>query len=124
MKSTSWFAVRKELSPRRKLIFGVVSFLFPLLVWCMVSYVPFIWHPKVHISNPGDVDYFQPGMLVDQVTFVSESDNMKTQGKATPEGTPANPLYLPAPHEVGKAFYTAFTTAPQQRDGKWLHESL
>src|SRR5581483_4383665 len=39
-------------------------------------------------------------------------------------GYPANPVYLPAPHQVAKAFYTAFTTAPEQRDGKWLHESL
>jgi len=37
---------------------------------------------------------------------------------------PTNPIYLPAPHEVALAFYTAFTTAPETRDGKWLHESL
>ena len=36
----------------------------------------------------------------------------------------ANPIYLPAPHEVAKAFYTAFTTPPAQKDGLWMHESL
>jgi NitT/TauT family transport system permease protein len=41
-----------------------------------------------------------------------------------PEGTPANPIYLPAPHQVAKAFYTAFTTEPRRRNEKWLHESL
>jgi len=49
---------------------------------------------------------------------------MQAAGKAIPEGKPANPIYLPAPHEVAKALYTGFTTAPEQRDGKWLHESL
>jgi len=39
-------------------------------------------------------------------------------------GVPANPIYLPAPHTVAKAFYTAFTTEPQRRNEKWLHESL
>jgi NitT/TauT family transport system permease protein len=37
---------------------------------------------------------------------------------------PANPVYLPAPHQVASAFYTAFTTKPLRRDEKWLHESL
>jgi NitT/TauT family transport system permease protein len=124
MDAASWFAVRKELSPRAKLILGVCSFLLPLLIWCVVSYVPFVWHSKVQISNPGSVDYFQVGMLVDRTDFVRESESAVKDGKAAPEGTPANPAYLPAPHEVGMALYTAFTTAPQQRDGLWLHESL
>jgi NitT/TauT family transport system permease protein len=37
---------------------------------------------------------------------------------------PANPVYLPAPHEVLRAFYTAFTTPPASHDGYWLHQSL
>ncbi len=124
MNISSWFAVRRELSQNKKTILGVASFLFPLLIWCMVSYLPFIWHPKVLISNPGDVDYFQVGMLVDKATFRDELSNMQSTGKIAPQGQPANPIYLPAPHEVAKAFYTGFTTAPEQRDGQWLHESL
>jgi NitT/TauT family transport system permease protein len=124
MNTSSWFAVRRELSQNKKTILGVASFLFPLLIWCMVSYLPFIWHPKVLISNPGDVDYFQVGMLVDKATFRDELSNMQSTGKIAPQGQPANPIYLPAPHEVAKAFYTGFTTAPEQRDGQWLHESL
>ena len=124
MNTSPWFAVRRELSQNKKTILGVASFLFPLLIWCMVSYLPFIWHPKVLISNPGDVDYFQVGMLVDKATFRDELSNMQSTGKIAPKGQPANPIYLPAPHEVAKAFYTGFTTAPEQRDGQWLHESL
>ena len=124
MSLESWFAVRRELSPRRQKLLGLGSFLLPLLIWCVVSYVPFVWHPMVLVSKPGDVDYFQVDMLVDKASFKEESANMQTAGKAIPEGKPANPIYLPAPHEVAKALYTGFTTAPEQRDGKWLHESL
>src|SRR5690606_6329617 len=34
------------------------------------------------------------------------------------------PIYLPAPHEVATAFYTAFAEAPAMRSQQWLHESL
>ncbi|MFA6179536.1 MAG: ABC transporter permease [Candidatus Methylopumilus sp.] len=124
MSVSSWFVVRRELSPRKRTLLGVGSFLLPLLIWCAVSYVPFIWHPMVMVSNPGDVDYFQVDMLVDKTVFAEELANMQTAGKATPEGLPANPIYLPPPHKVAMALYTAFTTAPEQRDGQWLHESL
>ena len=121
---SSWFTVRQELSPNRKKIIGLASFLLPLLIWCIVSYVPFIWHPMVMIENPGDVDYFQVEMLVDKVTFNDEFNAMQRDGKAQPQGYPANPIYLPAPHAVAKALYTAFVTPPAQKDGAWLHESL
>lgn len=124
MNLASWFAVRRELSSKKRMLLSVGSFLLPLLIWCMVSYVPGIWHPMVMISNPGDVDYFQNGMLVDRDAFDEELKNMQSAHKALPKGDPANPIYLPAPHEVAKAFYTGFTTPPQQQDGQWLHESL
>jgi len=124
MSQTGWFAVRATLSPRRKLVLGVGAFLLPLLLWCAVSYLPFLWHPQVMVTQPGDVDYFQVGMRLDKAVFHDEVQAMRQEGKALPEGEPANPVYLPAPHEVGRAFYTAFTTAPEQRDAPWLHESL
>ena len=86
------------------------SFILPILLWCLISYVPFLWHPKVMIEAPGGVDYFQPGMLVDQSEFSDQLAQMKTGGMALPTGTPANPIYLPAPHLVAKALYTGFTT--------------
>ena len=66
------FAVRRELSPRARnwLTFG--SFVLPILLWCLVSYVPIFWHPMVKVSDPGGVSYFQPEMLVDRVVFERE----------------------------------------------------
>jgi NitT/TauT family transport system permease protein len=124
MSSLQWFAVRKELRPRPRLVIAVMSFLLPLLVWSLVSYVPWIWHPKVEISEPGSVTYLKPGMLLDREVFDTEVEKARGNGDAVPVGEPANPIYLPAPHEVATAFYTAFTDPPQRRSEKWLHESL
>ena len=124
MTISSWFVVRRELTASRRKIIGWASFLAPLLIWCAVSYVPFIWHPLVKVTQIGEVDYFQEGMRVDKATFNDELANMQSQHKAVPVGLPANPIYLPAPHEVAIAFYTAFTTPPAQKDGMWLHQSL
>ncbi len=121
---SGWFNVRQELSPERRKIIGWASFLLPILLWCAVSYLPFIWHPMVMVEQAGDVDYFQADMLVTQEVFAEEVANMRQANKQIPQGKPANPIYLPAPHEVAKAFYTGFTTAPAQKDGLWLHQSL
>lgn len=121
----SWFAVRKELRPKPRLFVSVMSFMLPLLLWCLVSYIPWLWHPKVEIDDPGAVTYFKQGMLVDRELFVEETGKIEAAGEGpVPQGTPANPIYLPAPHEVAVAFYTAFTTEPKRRSEKWLHESL
>jgi len=119
-----WFAVRKELSSRRRTFLAVMSFVFPLLVWSLVSYVPFIWHPQVEVIEPGEVDYFRAGMLVDRSVFEQERETLRAEGRELPTGTRTNPVYLPAPHEVATALYTAFSTEPQRRNEKWLHESL
>ncbi|WP_042300238.1 ABC transporter permease [Paraburkholderia kururiensis] len=124
MSQTGWFAVRRELPPRAKWMLGAGSFLLPLIVWCIVSYVPFVWHPQMLITTPGSVDYFQPGMRVDKAVFADELEHARQAHAALPVGVSANPVYLPAPHEVLRAFYTAFTTPPAGQDGVWLHQSL
>lgn len=124
MRFSQWFIARQEMTPAKKKGLVIASFLLPILIWSLVSYVPFIWHPMMKISQPGDVDYFQSDMLVDKATFKQETDNMQSAGKQLPQAIPANPVYLPAPHIVLEAFYTAFTTPPLQRDGLWLHQSL
>ena len=103
---------------------GVMSFAIPLFIWSLVSYVPFIWHPDMRITDPGSVSFFQNGMLVKKALFAKEDAAARAAGKAEPQGLPSNPIYLPAPHQVLKAFYTAFTTPPVRRDEKWLHQSL
>jgi NitT/TauT family transport system permease protein len=118
------FGASSDFDARKRTQLVIGSFLLPLLVWCLVSYVPFIWHPKVQVTVPGSVDYFQIGMLVDKTQFDDEIAHARAQKLAPPTGVPANPIYLPAPHQVAQAFYTGFTKAPEQKDAPWLHQSL
>lgn len=119
-----WFAVRQDLPPKSRRLLTIGSFVLPILIWCAVSYLPFVWHPMMRVTAPGSVSYFQNDMLVEREIFSSESDSAKAEHRELPQGIRANPIYLPSPDQVVKAFYTAFTTAPERRDGQWLHESL
>lgn len=124
MSSEPWLAPRVALSPQRERVLTVLSFLLPLFVWGVVSYVPFIWHPNIEITEPGSVSYFQEGMQIERASFQEEYDRQMEAGGDLPQGVRANPVYLPAPHEVAIAFYTSFTTEPRRRSEQWLHESL
>jgi NitT/TauT family transport system permease protein len=122
--TTPWFAPRVALNTNRARLLTIASFLLPLLVWCLVSYVPFLWHPNMKIIEPGSVSYFKEGMLVERSVFNTELAKAKEQNLDLPTGNRANPIYLPAPHEVATALYTSFTTEPKRRSEQWLHESL
>lgn len=124
MPKQSWLSVRKDLAPRRRTVLGVLAFLLPLALWCIVSYVPFIWHPMVKVDSPGDVSWLRPGSLLPRADFAKEVARLQAEGGHLPTGTRANPIFLPAPHSVARALYTAFTTKPVLRGDLWLHESL
>src|SRR4051812_43489134 len=124
MSRARWFVIGRELSPRVRLAFTLLSFLLPLVVWSVVSYVPACWHPLIRVGSPGDVTWFKPGLLVERAVFAEENEKIAATGGRTADGIRANPIFLPAPHEVAKAFYTAFTTKPALRGDLWLHESL
>src|SRR5262245_10616093 len=119
-----WFRLLGELSPGRRLALGLLSFLLPLALWSAVSYLPFVWHPMVRIADPGAVSWFSPGQLVEREAFDGENARLRARGAAPATGEPANPVFLPAPHEVATALVTGFTTRPARPDEPWLHESL
>ena len=116
--------VARELSPQSKILLGFGSFLLPILIWCAVSYLPFIWHPQVQITNSGSVSFLQIGSRVDKSVFYAEAQNAVNTGTEPPQGNLVNPIYLPAPHQVATALVTAFTTPPAQADAPWFHQSL
>jgi len=124
MSSSAWLAPRIALSSRRERALTALSFLLPLVLWATVSYTPFIWHPNIEITEPGSVSYFQEGMQIERAAFNEELERQRAVGGSLPDGVRANPVYLPAPHEVAIAFYTSFTTEPQRRSEQWLHQSL
>lgn len=123
-------SVRTPLPARVSLVAGVLAFVLPLLLWSIVSYVPFIWHPLVHVRDPGDVNvpgqysYVATDQLVELEVFEKRNQELAQVGAKLVKGERANPVFLPAPHEVARAFYTAFTTPPLRKGDFWLHESL
>ncbi len=119
-----WFVPFGEVPPLQQTLLLWASFLLPLVVWSIVSYTPFIWHPLVKITVPGDVSYFREGTLVDRKVFTAENAKMRDTNQAVADGVPANPIFLPAPHEVVESFYKSFTAPPRRKGEKWLHESL
>jgi NitT/TauT family transport system permease protein len=124
MAATDWLGLKSDLPARRRVVLTIASFALPLLLWAAVSYVPWLWHPLVRVKSPGDVEYFVEEMEVKRADFAREVAKIKAEGLAVPEGHRVNPVYLPAPHEVARAFYSAFTTPPRLPNEPWLHESL
>ena len=124
MAHRDWLGLKAELPHRRKVLLTALSFLAPLLLWCAVSYIPWLWHPNVFITAPGDVEYFTEDMELPRADFQRELEKVRAAGGTLPEGHRVNPVYLPAPHKVARAFYTAFTTEPRLPNEPWLHESL
>ena len=122
--------VRKPLPERARFWVGVLAFALPFLTWCAISYVPFIWHPQVLVSSAGDTKiageyaYVAEGDTVDLDVFVMRNRELAAAHAKLAEGKRVNPIYLQAPHEVARAMYTAFTTAPERTGDAWLHESL
>jgi NitT/TauT family transport system permease protein len=128
--SKSWTTPRVPLDKKSRLWLTFASFAIPILLWSLVSYSPYIWHPQMKISDPGDVSYFRKDSLIDKEIYYREMDKLltkQTEEQAEvklPQGVPSNPVYLPAPHEVLTALYTAFTTPPKRNNEPWFHESL
>ncbi len=126
MSRPRWFAIGKPLTPQAQRSLTLLSFALPLVVWALVSYVPWLWHPLIRVTSPGDVSWFKADLLVERAVFAEENAKL---AQATPpgrvaEGVRANPVFLPAPHQVARAFWSAFTTEPVLRGDLWLHESL
>jgi NitT/TauT family transport system permease protein len=129
-KAGSWLSLRGEFSARRRALLFVLAFALPLLLWSAVSYLPFLWHPLVLVTDAGDEsvagehDYLATEMLVERAIYDARNAELGAAGKRAAKGTPQNPIYLPAPHEVARAFYTSFKTPPARQGDLWLHESL
>jgi NitT/TauT family transport system permease protein len=121
---TSWFQLLRELPPRRRALLSFFSFVIPILVWCTISYVPVVWHPMRKVTDPGDVDWMTKDLLVEADGFDAANAEVLVRGGRPARGIRANPVFLPAPHEVMRAMVTGFTTKPLRPDEPWLHESL
>ncbi len=119
-----WLRILGKVSPRRRLALAVMSFLTPLLLWCAVSYVPFIWHPMMRVVDAGDASWFSAGELVESDAFAEENARIVSEHGRVATGDRANPVFLPAPHAVARALVTGFTTPPARPEEPYLHQAL
>jgi NitT/TauT family transport system permease protein len=123
-------SVRHPLSARAQMVTYVLAFALPLFFWCALSYVPFFWHPQVLVADAGDpsvagqYSFVTAGQRIDLEVFEGRNAELAAAGARLVSGERVNPIFLPAPHEVATAFYTAFTTPPERTGDFWLHESL
>ena len=78
----------------------------------------------MRITSPGDVEAFSTGVEVPWADFARENREALGQKLTPARGYRVNPPYLPAPHAVARAFYTAFRTPPRLPGEPWLYESL
>jgi NitT/TauT family transport system permease protein len=118
-----WLAVRQDLGARRRAVLGVLAFLLPLGIWSAFSYLPFLWHPKMLVLSPGET-YLAEGKRYDREAFAEANAAAAAEGKALAAGEPANPVFLPAPHEVAIALVAGFQEPPQNHSDSWLHERI
>lgn len=119
----SLFKVRKDPSYRMRRGLVLLSFVIPILLWSMVSYVPFVWHSQMRVIDQGDT-FFKKDQYVKRPMFYEQKAIMEDEGKRPPVGERSNPEYLPAPHEVVIAFYKLFTTPPDRKGEPWFHQSM
>ena len=84
MAHHDWLGLKQELPRKRQLQLTVLSFVIPLAIWCFLSYVPWAWHPLVHITDPGQVDYFSEGLDIPRADFDKEVANAKAAGQPLP----------------------------------------
>ena len=118
------FPIQKDLPGKTRSVLIIFSFLLPILIWSAVSYIPFIWHPYIEITNPGGSLYFEKGQLVKLDIFEKEKKRLGMSSDLSVTGKRANPVYLPPPHKVLSAIYTSFITEPRRPGDPWLHQSL
>jgi len=97
--------------------------LLPLAIWSAVSYVPFIWHPLVRIEQAAAWTT-SSRHAVERAVFAQENAKVRAAHLREAVGERTNPVFLPAPHAVVRALYTAFRTPPRLPTEPWLHQSL
>ena len=116
--------IQKHVGKKWTTVLTVLSFIIPLAIWSVVSYVPFVYHPLVKVVDAGGSMFCQPGDEIERSNFEEENRNLLEANEKPMTGIRVNPAYLPAPHKVAKALVTAFMTEPKRDGDVWFYESI
>lgn len=92
-----WIKIRESLSPQRAGLLMLLSFLAPLVLWAVVSYIPFIWHPDYKLQISADRagvttvytegDHLSKGYFPEFVGAVRSENKERLAARAAP-GSP------------------------------------
>ncbi len=93
----NWFLIRRDLPQTRRLALSCISFLLPISIWCIVSYIPWIWHPDVKIElsaqRDGVTTVFTAGDHVSKAYFPEFAESVRKENSdvlaARETGNPA-----------------------------------
>src|SRR5688572_4555324 len=94
-------SVREPLPRAAQAWAGVLAFVLPLVLWSIVSYVPFVWHPLVLVHHAGDTrvpgtySYLAAGQNVEREVFEARNRELLARGAKLATGEPVNPVFLP-----------------------------
>jgi NitT/TauT family transport system permease protein len=116
--------IQKHVGKKWTTVLMILSFIIPLAIWSVVSYVPFVYHPLVKVVDAGGSMFCQPGDEIERSNFEEENRNLLEANERPMTGIRVNPAYLPAPHKVAKALVTAFMTEPKRDGDVWFYESI
>ena len=82
----NWFVIRRDLPAARAIGLTVLSFLLPLILWSVVSYVPSFWHPDVKIElsaeREGITTVFTAGDHVSKAFFPEFQNAVRAENEA------------------------------------------
>ncbi|WP_411827694.1 ABC transporter permease [Luteolibacter sp. AS25] len=88
---SGWFRIRTDLSHGRRLFLTVLSFCLPAILWCAVSYVPWIWHPDVKItvaaSREGSSTVLTAGDHLPKTYFPKYVNDVREENASEREGS-------------------------------------
>lgn len=88
---SDWFRIRRDLSHGKRIFLTVVSFCLPAILWCIVSYVPWIWHPDVKItvaaSREGSATVLTAGDHLPKDYFPKYVNDIREENAAAGEGS-------------------------------------
>ena len=119
-----WFRIREDLDPGRSGFLTLLSFLLPLLIWCLFSYTPWIWHPDVKLEMSADrkdvTTFYTAGDHVSKEYFPTFVDAVREANAEIINGT--------GPEESGRFVRRANIKklrhlAPLAMANGWLEES-
>jgi NitT/TauT family transport system permease protein len=85
-----WLAIRRDLDMQRQAVLTFLSFILPVAIWCMVSYVPGIWHPDVRLvitaEREGSATVYTPGDHISKDRFPQFVESIRRENEAALAG--------------------------------------